>query len=153
MSVSAPRSGAARRQFGGVKWREFQTISDLKGVKCKGLTLLLTYTPLRPGWSQSTVPRSSSSQLTWSSHSCSVSGRSHWPLSRLGCSLLVYEAFILTPSLFPPAAPLSGAEDLFLTGDTLDTDISPAGTYPPHQRFARRDENYLVSQPVVAEGG
>ena len=74
MSVPAPRSGAARIQFGGGEIEGMSTNSDFKGVKCKGLTSLLTYTPLRPGWSQSTVSRSSSSQLTWSSHSCSVSG-------------------------------------------------------------------------------
>eukprot|EP00964_Phaeocystis_antarctica_P080279 scaffold50128_cov18-Phaeocystis_antarctica.AAC.1 len=45
--------GAARRQFRGVKSTEFQRISDLKGVKCKGLTRLLTYTPLRPRSSSS----------------------------------------------------------------------------------------------------
>ena len=57
------------------------------------------------------------------------------------------EAFILTP-LFPPAAPLSGAEALFLTGTPWTRMFRQAGHTPPHQRFARRDENYLVGEAV-----
>ena len=64
--------------------------------------------------------------------------------------MLVDEAFILTP-LFPPAAhaaPLTGAEDLFLTGTHWTRMFRQAGHTPPHQRFARRDENVLVGEPV-----
>ena len=49
-----------------------------------------------------------------------------------------------------PAAPLCGA-DLLPWGTPWSLDISVSRVVtpgPPHKRFARRDENYLVGEPV-----